>query len=85
MPKEHYDNTNRGQIWKNERREKDTHAHYRGDINIDGVNYWLDAWKVSSDHANAPVLRFRVRKKGERKASEARQAVQEGFDKDIPF
>lgn len=39
-----YDNTNRGTLFKNDRKEKDTHADYNGSINIDGKEFWLNAW-----------------------------------------
>ena len=39
-----YDNTNRGALFKNDRKETDQHADYRGDINVDGTEYWLNAW-----------------------------------------
>ena len=39
-----YDNTNRGVLFKNDRKEKDTHPDYKGSINADGVEYWLSAW-----------------------------------------
>ena len=39
-----YDNTNRGVLFKNDRKEKDTHPDYNGSINADGVEYWLSAW-----------------------------------------
>lgn len=35
---------NSGSLFKNERREKDTHAHARGSSMIDGVEYYIDAW-----------------------------------------
>lgn len=39
-----YDNNNRGALFKNTKREKDTHPEYNGTINVDGVDYWLSAW-----------------------------------------
>ena len=39
-----YDNTNRGVLFKNDRKEKDTHPDYKGSINADGVEYWISAW-----------------------------------------
>jgi len=39
-----YDNTNRGALFKNDRKESDRHPDYRGNINVDGTEYWLSAW-----------------------------------------
>lgn len=39
-----YDNNNRGALFKNTKREKDTHPEYKGTINVDGKDYWLSAW-----------------------------------------
>jgi uncharacterized protein (DUF736 family) len=45
-----YDNTNRGAIFKNDRKEKDTHPDYRGKINVDGVDKEISLWvKQSKD------------------------------------
>lgn len=43
-----YDNTNRGVLFKNEDKESDSHADYRGNINIDGKEFWLNAWIKTS-------------------------------------
>lgn len=39
-----YDNTNRWALFKNDRKEKDTQPDYTGSLNVDGVEYYLDAW-----------------------------------------
>lgn len=39
-----YDNTNRGALFKNDRQTKDTQPGYTGSLNVDGVEYFLDAW-----------------------------------------
>ena len=39
-----YDNTNRWTLNRNERKEKDTHPDYKGKINVEGVEYYLDGW-----------------------------------------
>jgi hypothetical protein len=35
---------NSGSLFKNERKEQDTHADYQGSIMVDGKQYWLNAW-----------------------------------------
>lgn len=37
-----YDNS--GALFKNDRKEKDTHADYQGSITVEGKEYWLNAW-----------------------------------------
>lgn len=39
-----YDNTNRGVLFKNDRKEKDTHADMQGTINVEGKEFYLNAW-----------------------------------------
>lgn len=39
-----YDNTNRGALFKNERKTSDNHPEYKGSINVNGVEFWLSAW-----------------------------------------
>jgi hypothetical protein len=35
---------NRGVIFKNNKKEKDTHADYKGVLNIHGEEFWLNVW-----------------------------------------
>ena len=39
-----YDNTGKGVLFKNTRKEKETHADYTGSININGRDHYLNAW-----------------------------------------
>lgn len=39
-----YDNTNRGALFRNERKAKETDPDHTGSINIDGKEFWLNAW-----------------------------------------
>jgi len=81
-----FDNTNRGQVWRNDKRETDSHPHFRGDLNVDGVEYWVSAWKRGEDaNPKAPLLKFSIKRKedsvGEIKTSESKSKEEE----DLPF
>jgi hypothetical protein len=39
-----YDNTNRGVLFKNNRKADEKHADYTGTLNIAGVDHWISAW-----------------------------------------
>ena len=43
-----YDNTNRGSLFKNDRKELDNHPDYNGSINIEGKDFWLNGWLKES-------------------------------------
>ena len=70
-----YDDTNRGSIWKNENKRPDKQdADYTGTLNVDGVEYWVNAWRRKRDASpRAPELTFTVRPKEERRPAPPRQ------------
>lgn len=37
-------NDNKGSLFKNDRKEKDTHPDYTGNITVEGKEYWINAW-----------------------------------------
>ena len=44
MSNGNYDNTNRGALFRNERRKNDRQPEYTGTIDVEGVEYWMSAW-----------------------------------------
>ena len=69
-----YDNTNRGSIRKNEKKEKDPHPDFTGSLNVGGVEYWVSAWKRKPDaNPKAPALSFSIKPKDEQQAPSAAQ------------
>ena len=85
-----YDNDNRGSIWPNKKREKDTHPHFTGSATVGGVEYWVSAWKRGENAAEgSPSLKFSFKPKEERQSTqEPRRAapLRDDFvDDEIPF
>lgn len=74
---------NSGSLFKNDRREKDTHAHAKGDALIDGVEYWISAWtNAKTDGEKYQSLKFS--RKDQNKAPNP-QSAPDDFDSDLPF
>jgi hypothetical protein len=85
---------NSGALFKNDKKEKKSHADYRGDINIGGVNYWLNAWvkegkngkffSLAVNVKEAPGLSKQLDEKPKHKAA-VQQQPDPFEDSDIPF
>lgn len=93
-----YDNTNKGILSKNDRKEKDTHPSHKGSINVDGVEYWLDAWVKERKDGSGKFFSLSIKRKDGQSAPPPRAqqaqprpvpaASPSGFDDmddDIPF
>lgn len=84
-----YDNTNSGTLGKNKRKEKDTHPDYTGQVNINGVDYWLNAWLKTNGSTGEKFFSLSVRAKDQQHTPPSQpQAVADsggGFDDDCPF
>lgn len=83
-----YDNTNRGVLFKNSRKQKETHPDYTGTINVDGVDYFLDAWL--KDGAKGKFYSMSVKRK-DKQSTQPAPARQGGkppapaIYEDVPF
>lgn len=58
-----FDDTNRGILFKNDRKRSDKHPDYRGSLNVGGVDHWLSAWR--KDTKNGPALSISIEPKQE--------------------
>lgn len=80
-----YDNTNRGSLFKNDRKDDAKFPDYKGSINVDGTDYWLSAWiKVSKDGNKFMSLSVK-NKNADASLQPKKKAKQEEFDDSMPF
>jgi hypothetical protein len=57
------ENNNRGAIWGNQKKQKETHPDFTGNAMVDGVEYKIAAWKRKPQaSAKAPSLTFKFEK-----------------------
>lgn len=83
-----YDDKNKGAIWKNDKRETDRHPHFTGTANIDGVEFYVSAWKRDAGASEkAPALRFAFTVKGRKDNAKPDNHARDTDDlnDDIPF
>lgn len=43
-----FDSTNRGSLFKNDKKTEEKHPDMSGSININGTEYWISGWKKQS-------------------------------------
>jgi uncharacterized protein (DUF736 family) len=76
-----------GALFKNDRKEKETHPDYKGDINIDGTNYWLSAWlKATKDGKKYMSLSAKPKEEEAKPQTMAQKQPEKFADDDaLPF
>lgn len=86
-----YDNTNRGSIWKNAKKETEKHPDFTGDLNVNGTMFWVSAWKRKEGASDkAPALSFQIKPKEAQEPKkpsrdEFKEAAKKEFESDLPF
>lgn len=80
---------NSGILFKNNRKDKDTHPDYTGNATIDGRDYWISAWL--KEGAKGKFFSFAFKPKDDAPAKAApvappqRQSLRQEMNDDIPF
>jgi len=89
MEQRKFDNTNRGTLARNKKKESDTHADYNGQVNVEGTGYWLNGWIKEGPEGKFLSLSIKPKVPAERQSSEpTRKGGKTGFDDfsdDVPF
>jgi hypothetical protein len=92
MTEKKYDDTNRGAIFKNDRKEKENDRDYSGSLNVDGHDYWISGW-IKEGRNGGKFLSLSVKRKEGKpeqkqrpktEAESARRSMSEMND-EIPF
>jgi len=75
-----------GSLFKNQKREKDTHPNATGTAMIDGVEYWVSAWTKYDKNENAwQSLAFKRKEPKEDVAPKGNNRALADYADDIPF
>ena len=78
-----FDDSNRGALFKNDRKTEPNHSDYNGSINVGGHDYWLNAWlKTSRDGKKFMSLSVKLK---DGKPPAPTKSVKEEMDDEIPF
>ena len=83
-----FDNTNRGALFKNDKKTQDTHPEYTGSLNVNGVDHWLSGWiKEGKNGSKFFSLSIRPKQEAPRQSSEPTRKAKpvDDFGDDIPF
>jgi hypothetical protein len=68
-----------GVLFKNDRKEKDSHPNAKGTALIDGVEYYISAWTKEGQKGKFQSLSF------ERKEAKASKPGRRAPDDEVPF
>ncbi len=85
-----FDRTNTGILSRNERKTDEKHADFTGSVNVEGVEYFLDAYVRERKDGSGRFFSLRLKRKDKQpQAGGATEAAKKpapaDMDDDIPF
>jgi len=69
-----YDNELKGVLFRNDKRENDSHPNYKGSITVKGVDYWLSAWINEKNDGSGKYMALKAQPKEERNTQPKQQS-----------
>lgn len=84
MEEKKYNDNNRGALFKNDRKEKETHPDYKGSMTVEGKEYWVSGWVKVSSNGNKFLSVSLTEKEPKPEQAEPAQPAVEDTD-EIPF
>jgi hypothetical protein len=80
---------NTGSLFKNDRKQSDTHADYGGTVKIDGREYWINAW-INDKPGGGKYFGLKFKPKGDTPAASSYDEPRGGggnadLEDDLPF
>jgi hypothetical protein len=76
-----FDNSDSGVLFRNDNKQSDKHADYRGEVNAAGVDYWLNGY-VRTSKKGVKFIAFKLKPKEEKAATAPGKPE---FDDEISF
>jgi hypothetical protein len=58
-----FDNTNKGTIAKNTRKEADNHPDITGSLNVNGVEHWINGWLKTNSRDGSKFYSLSIKPK----------------------
>lgn len=76
--------TNTFTLFRNNEKQSETHADFNGTINVDGVEYWINAWEKNGKNGTffSGSIKLKQKKEAQKQAS---KPVDDPFNDDLTF
>jgi len=76
---------NSGVLFSNDKREKESHPNYKGNIMVDGKSYWISGWIKEGKNGKFMGLAVSPKEEQTNQPQSKPKAKIEDMDQDIPF